>query len=134
MGMDVYGRKPKSKAGEYFRANVWAWRPIHALICALCSDLLSEKMLAAISFNDGAGPRSQKVCTAMANRFERWLEHHASGHGLQIPGIRVAEDGHLVTPKSPNYSPDLPSPYQISDDDLKEWVEFLRNCGGFRVW
>ncbi|QOR55575.1 MAG: hypothetical protein UMS36scaffold28_65 [Phage 59_13] len=28
MGMDVYGVKPKSKQGEYFRNNVWSWRPL----------------------------------------------------------------------------------------------------------
>ena len=70
MGMDVSGRKPSSEAGEYFRATVWSWHPIHALIIELCSDLLSEKMLRQLAFNDGAGPRSQKVCTAMANRFD----------------------------------------------------------------
>ena len=26
MGMDVYGRKPKNKTGEYFRANIWSWK------------------------------------------------------------------------------------------------------------
>ena len=28
MGMDVYGNKPKNKDGEYFRNNVWWWRPL----------------------------------------------------------------------------------------------------------
>ena len=28
MGMDVYGKKPKSEAGEYFRRNVWGWHPL----------------------------------------------------------------------------------------------------------
>jgi hypothetical protein len=28
MGMDVYGNKPSSKVGEYFRRNVWGWRPL----------------------------------------------------------------------------------------------------------
>jgi hypothetical protein len=38
MGMDVYGRNPTSEAGKYFRANVWSWRPIHALIEQECAD------------------------------------------------------------------------------------------------
>ncbi len=45
MGLDVYGRNPDSDAGKYFRANVWSWRPIHALIIELCSDLLDEDQL-----------------------------------------------------------------------------------------
>lgn len=28
MGMDVYGDKPTKKVGEYFRNNVWWWRPL----------------------------------------------------------------------------------------------------------
>jgi hypothetical protein len=28
MGMDVYGTKPTSERGEYFRNNVWWWRPL----------------------------------------------------------------------------------------------------------
>jgi hypothetical protein len=28
MGMDLYGVAPTAEAGEYFRANVWHWRPL----------------------------------------------------------------------------------------------------------
>lgn len=28
MGMDVYGKKPTNEVGEYFRRNVWGWRPL----------------------------------------------------------------------------------------------------------
>jgi len=28
MGMDVYGRNATSEVGEYFRRNVWGWRPL----------------------------------------------------------------------------------------------------------
>ena len=31
MGMDVYGRNRCSKEGEYFRNNVWWWRPRRVL-------------------------------------------------------------------------------------------------------
>jgi hypothetical protein len=31
MGMDVFGRNPDSKAGAYFRANVWSRRPSYEL-------------------------------------------------------------------------------------------------------
>jgi len=24
--------------------------------------------------------------------------------------------------------------YEVSDEQLKRWVEFLRSCGGFEVW
>lgn len=28
MGMDVYGKNPTNTTGEYFRRNVWGWRPL----------------------------------------------------------------------------------------------------------
>lgn len=36
MGMDVYGKKPSAIEGEYFRNNVWWWRPLanYALVTA----------------------------------------------------------------------------------------------------
>jgi len=35
MGMDVYGIKPTSEEGEYFRRNVWGWHPLWEM----CEDL-----------------------------------------------------------------------------------------------
>ncbi len=28
MGMDVYGKNPNNEIGQYFRRNVWGWRPL----------------------------------------------------------------------------------------------------------
>ena len=70
MGMDVEGRNPTAEAGKYFRANVWAWRPIHALIHELCSDLLDEETLEGMAYNSGAGPADHETCAEMASRFE----------------------------------------------------------------
>ena len=134
MGMDVYGRKPTDKAGKYFRANVWSWRPIHALITELCSDLLDPEMIRQLAFNDGAGPEDQKTCTEMANRFETWMEHHVEGHGLESD-MRVTPDGRFVSEQELAQDPDIEtvSPYEVQDDHLKEWIDFLRHCGGFKV-
>lgn len=135
MGMDVYGRNPVSDAGKYFRANVWSWRPIHALIAELCSDLLDEEMLGQLGFNGGAGPTDQETCTEMARRFEVWMEHHVQGHTLESD-LRMTKDGRLLSSKELAENPDLDTetPYGVGDDHLKEWIEFLRTCGGFEVW
>ncbi len=135
MGMDVYGRKPRTEAGKYFRANVWSWHPIHALIVEICGDLLDEETLQHLAFNDGIGPTDQATCTEMAKRFEVWMEHHAEGHVLDS-GTQVTEEGRFVSAEERAANPDLEtrSAYSVSDEHLKEWIEFLRNCGGFEVW
>ena len=135
MGMDVWGCNPTAPAGKYFRANIWSWRPIQALIHELCSDLLDEPTLVRLGVNVGAGPRDAAVCREMANRFDRWLEQHTDGHGLDL-GLRVTPDGRFVTETELATNPQLEtlSPYKVQDEHLKEWVEFLRSCGGFEVW
>jgi hypothetical protein len=134
MGMDVYGRQPTSEAGKYFRANVWSWRPIHLLIIELCADLLDEETLRLMAYNDGAGPTDQATCTEMANRFERWLEHHVEGHEVDL-GCRVTQEGHFVSDEELEANPGLEtvSAHGVADEHLKQWVEFLRHCGGFKV-
>ena len=135
MGMDVYGRNPSSPVGEYFRATIWAWHPLHALISELCSDLLDPETLHQMAMNNGAGPGDQPTCTEMAQRFEQWMEHHTEGHGLESE-LRVTKDGRLVSDEELAENPDLEtvSPYEIGDDHLKKWITFLRHCGGFEVW
>jgi hypothetical protein len=53
MGMDVFGKNPKNKTGEYFRRNVWGWRPL----ATLCVDLAPDTCAACEHWqsNDGDG-------------------------------------------------------------------------------
>jgi hypothetical protein len=133
MGMDVNGRNPDAESGRYFRASVWSWAPIHGLICELCSDLLSEGMLAAIGFNDGAGPTEQATCTEMANRFGAWMERNVSGHATDLE-MRVEKGtGRLLSPDEVDGRETEPA-FAVEDEHLKEWEDFLRHCGGFAVW
>lgn len=135
MGMDVYGRQPTNKSGEYFRANIWSWRPIHELIFQLCTDLIDEQTMMLLGSNDGAGPEDQATCTEMANRFDQWMEHNVDGLIVESDNLRVKEDGTFVSKEELEENPYMPtsSAFSISDDHLKEWIEFLRHCGGFQV-
>jgi hypothetical protein len=135
MGMDVYGRSPTAPVGRYFRANIWSWRPIHALCVELGGDLLGQDMLARMAVNVGAGPADQETCHQLAERFDLWLEHHASGHQVDFE-LRVTAEGRFVSAEEQAAHPELEtlSPYQTDDEHLKEWVTFLRHCGGFAVW
>ncbi|WJZ48481.1 hypothetical protein [Actinomycetia phage DSL-LC01] len=42
MGMDVYGVQPKTEAGEYFRNNVWWWRPLWDYCLEVAPDLAGK--------------------------------------------------------------------------------------------
>lgn len=53
MGMDVYGNNPTGDAGEYFRNNVWWWRPLAEYIITQHGDIAAG--CSAWHTNDGAG-------------------------------------------------------------------------------
>lgn len=52
MGMDVYGIAPTSEAGEYFRNNVWWWRPLWDYCLTVAPDLCKD---VSGHTNDGDG-------------------------------------------------------------------------------
>ena len=41
MGMDVYGNRPTTETGEYFRRNVWGWRPLSIYVEEMHPELYS---------------------------------------------------------------------------------------------
>lgn len=55
MGMDVLGKEPTSKEGEYFRNNVWWWRPLWDYACDIGAAVIAEKLRRAGHHNDGEG-------------------------------------------------------------------------------
>lgn len=161
MGVDISGKKPKTEVGDYFHANWWGWRPILALSEAA---MLSSKLDYDTSYwgsNDGKGLRTQKQCDKLADALEllisnnyneylisdtdriyivmgSWCEagtgkfigsekEHSLNQQYEYGDILyspiVSEDGLLVE-----------SSYSTSLGRLKEWITFLRNCGGFSIW
>jgi hypothetical protein len=42
MGMDVYGKNPSAPEGEYFRNNVWHWRPLAIYVQEVAPDITSH--------------------------------------------------------------------------------------------
>ena len=161
MGVDISGRKPKTEAGDYFSSNWWGWRPILAISEAA---MISSKLDYDTSYwgsNDGKGLRTQKQCDKLADAIEllisnnyneyltedddriyivmgSWCEagtdkfigserEHILNQQYEYGDILyapvVAEDGTLVE-----------SSYSTSLGRIKQWITFLRSCGGFKIW
>ena len=53
MGMDVYGHAPESEVGEYFRANIWHWRPLANYVISHFPQMVGDSKLWLT--NDGYG-------------------------------------------------------------------------------
>ena len=135
MGMDVYGREPSAKCGEYFRATIWAWGPLHALMEETCSDLLGEELMTAMSSNDGEGPDEQEVCSQVADRLEERLDSVGEQEFGSESNLRVDRTGRLLVGNElAEANPEETySPFRINAEFVRKWIEFLRHCGGFSV-
>ena len=122
MGMDVHGRKPTTEAGEYFRANIWSWHPIHQL----CETVLGTELRDWV-YNDGAGFKTQKECDDLADRLEKYLDAYPEEVIELESKLRVDANGILT------HGTGGRSVFHTSHEHVRKFIEFLRGCGGFTI-
>jgi hypothetical protein len=118
MGFDIVGLAPKNDTGRYFRNNVWWWRPLQALITILCADELTEEETRELGFNDGYKYSAEKAALIA----ERLAEVAANDEMLDH------YRGHILELLSDSYKDCW------DRDNVVEFIEFLKNSGGFEVW
>lgn len=151
MGMDVYGINPADDDGDYFRANVWSWRPILSMI-ELANEmagktLLDQETLDSMGHNDGAGLNTQGECEFLAQLLQQLVTpKNLSDAGFVVDGEEINypiwdKEKDLVTDaegllKRADEVDDLEnykSAYGTTFDHVKQFIKFLRSCGGFEV-
>lgn len=71
MGMDVYGKNADDARGEYFRANVWWWRPIPEIISMIAPEIYAKCEHWGSNDGDGLDGESAK---ALADIIDRKIE------------------------------------------------------------
>lgn len=171
MGMDVYGKNPKSEAGSYFRRNVWGWHPLwdyvenqHPEIAELVEhahsndgDGLDEEKsveLAKLLMDDYT---SGKVAEYIAERNKALSElPFEDCHICEGKGIRTDQLGKEAGWDTKELEPDIAiivgrttgscnacggvgkrenwaTNYYLEEDDIKEFADFLVECGGFEI-
>jgi len=50
---DAQQKWMKENPGDYFRANIWYWRPLWDYVCHVCDDILTEEDMEKGTYNDG---------------------------------------------------------------------------------
>src|SRR5882724_1576204 len=106
MGMDVYGKAPKSEQGKYFRRNVWGWHPL-ADYC-------------------------QKVAPEICSRCESW--HTNDGEGLNEADallLAMALQAQVNTNACLMYQQRSTERFEV--ETVIEFIAFLRDSGGFEI-
>lgn len=150
MGMDLYGEKPMNSQGEYFRNNVWWWRPLWQYVCGL--EILTDEEMTAGEFNDGKRIGKRKAIkiadTLEALVKEGKTKQYETARATMLKllpdepceicnGTGKRDDEYVKgkcngcdgkgkrRPFSTNYG--------FNVDNVKEFIKFCRNSGGFRI-
>jgi|TARA_Y100000310_G_scaffold193888_1_gene193829 hypothetical protein len=150
MGMDIYGNKPTSPKGEYFRANVWYWRPLWNYCCENCS--ISQKLAEGGHYNDGMGMNSAQAAH-LAEELQNLLDSkHVANHRLnEERRLRALPDEVCVICGGKGIRSDaivqgecngcsgkgrrrpFSTWYSFHEEVVAEFIEFLRDSGGFSI-
>jgi hypothetical protein len=120
MPLNAFGRDPSSVEGDRFSLNFHGWRFIHAIADDVCNDISNLG-----DYDIGCGPENQETCNKLADRFDDWLETKTEGESLKMN----ASANECLPPIHPILG--NVSDYNLSDETLREWIQFLRSCGGF---
>lgn len=155
--LQSYEQWEEDNPGVYFRSNWWGWRPI-LFICNVAIDESKIKIDTRLwGENSGGGLRSQQKCNLLADAIEKIIEQLAmekdndviyTAHGMWVDntGAFVGEElnrklndihpigsilySSIVLEDGGIYSP----AHGTSLFHIKEFINFLRNCGGFEIW
>jgi len=155
MGMDVYGKKPAKKSGEYFRNNVWYWHPLWAYCEHVhpeiankvqdghsnsgdgleAEDALNLGLLILQDIENGSAQKYNEEYTSHLDSLEKETCANCSGTGIAKYNVELSQplerECHVCDglgkrdPWAKNY------PFDI--DNLKEFATFCINSGGFSI-
>lgn len=133
MGMDVNGKAPTSKEGEYFWASVWTWHPLWDLCCAVAPLVIGEETARDCQYNDGKGLDAEQA-KLLADALERALEIGIEKVRVLRPSRSEAADAMMQMLGGSVNENARGSWYELQPERIRVFVQFLRACGGFEVW
>lgn len=159
MGMDVYGRRPTTETGKYFRNNIWHWRPLADYVIQTAPALAAK--CPHWHTNDGAGLNAAdsvaladllqaEIDSGRCETFAKIREAEIAaipnevcslceGTGVRKPiperGAGDLKRGGITCNSCGGSGSVRPSAtyYPFDVDNVREFVAFLRDCGGFEI-
>ena len=171
MGMDVYGKGATSEKGEYFRNNVWSWRPLWNYCVELAPELClnvdgdtnggdgldaeGAEGLAVILYNELVSGRTadyEKKYKAQIAALPRSVCVYCAGTGIRsdevgqnmsMPTAVLSPAIQIITGRTHGWCngcagegqvDHFSSNYPFDEANVREFAEFLSDCGGFNIW
>lgn len=151
MGMDVLGLAPKSKTGEYFRNNVWWWRPLWNYCVDSFPEITSE---VNGHTNSGGGLNAEnslklskrikddllsggvKIYKKKRSEYLKSLPNvccdicNGTGERLNDNNVKIKCNGCNGEKERKPFE----SHYRFSITNVRDFQKFLKDCGGFEIW
>lgn len=149
MGFDLIGRKAKNKQGKYWRNNVWWWRPLAQYVLEnielpekqtdwfmnngckvskISSEKIAEKLQKLV--NSGATNKYSKKYKADLKKLPLIKCFICKGTGKRndenVKGKCNGCNGKGKTKDWATY-------YTFSVENVKEFIIFAKNSGGFKI-
>jgi hypothetical protein len=149
MGMDVYGKNPTSVVGNYFRSNIWYWRPLWAFCCSAAPTILSKDIAEKGTVNEGHGLDAEQSALLSAKLLQAVQSGKAAQHEKDFyaylqtlpqekcptcPKLPALEQQDCLYCKGAGVIAPTLKHYRFSTNDVTEFAQFLRHCGGFEIW
>ena len=158
MGMDVYGKNPtmeklndKGKPiGEYFRNNVWWWRPLWQYCYTSSPELIDKETFLSGCHNDGAGLNATDAiklgvkllvliedgsCAEYKKGRDEWLEtlkdENCSVCNNNNRGYKKKKECKPCDGKGTKDNWNKHYPFHV--ENVKEFADFLIVSGGFKI-
>lgn len=172
MGMDVIGKNANSETGEYFRNNVWWWRPLWNYCEELHGDIVSAVEYGHSNDGDGLDAREayalglaleQDIESGVTAEYERKYREQMASLPMSdcqycgATGIRTDEVGVKNGMPTKELEPEVAmlvgrthgycngcrgegkvehfaTNYGFSVENVRNFADFLMECGGFEIW
>jgi hypothetical protein len=130
------GQKAKNKKGEYFRNNVWWWRNLWFFVCLNCGRFLTREEMDYGNWNAGkkiVKPKAGKIVKKLKETIENGT---AKKFEIEISKIIITAKIHNRKLEKgmtdPNY--EINEHYPFTVENLKGFIQFVENSGGFRIF
>ena len=154
MGFDIFGKKPMNETGNYFRNNVWGWRPLWNYVFNNL-EILSEEDYNEGQFNSGHEidqGKAQKIAAGLMQKIEsgemeKFIEAYTK-HLDELPeeicdfcdgsGLRNLEDSNDIVQcngcQGTGKVKSFETNYPMDVKNMKDFAEFSQNSGGFEIY
>ena len=171
MGMDVFGNNPRNKEGEYFRNNVWWWRPLADFILECYPEIANKCEHWHSNDGDGLDAHDAKELakrlqadiengkvSEWEKNYNEWrsslpreaceicnctgIRSDKRGIEMGMPDKELSPENKILTGREYGWCNSCDgvgtkenwlSSYPFETDNVKEFANFLKNSGGFKI-